>query len=129
MIKYILYYPILFISTISFAQNNSIPLSDITTLGKYTGKTVTITGTISKIMWSHIVAPPKEYPIIEYFDSGNSQIVIYLKKITHCDGSVRITGKVIKIKGASSQKGSSLESKAEGITEYHMAVDTCECIE
>jgi hypothetical protein len=131
MIKYILHFPILlvFFGTISIAQNNAISLQNTKSLSQYVGKTVTVTGTISKIIWAHIAAPPKGYPVIEYLDSDNFQTVLYLKQKTKCEGNVQITGRVVEIKGASSPKGSSQKSKAEGITEYHIAVDEYKCIE
>jgi hypothetical protein len=111
------------------ARSDLISVQNAESLYLYEGKTVTLSGSYSKIMWTHVIAPPREYPIVEYFDSGKTQIVIYLKQNVPCKGKARITGKVIEIRGVSSPAGSDKKSKAEGITEYHIAVDSLECIE
>jgi hypothetical protein len=112
----------------SIAQNTPISLADTGLLHLYTGRTVTVTGIISNIMQTHIIAPPDGYPIVEYLDSDKTQTVMYLKKKSGCSGKVRITGKVLSIHGAPTPENSKLKSKAEGFVEYHIAVDACECI-
>jgi len=87
------------------------------------GAMVTIEGTVAREIWQHMVAPPKGYGHETYFDMGTFQIVIYSKDQIECDGTVRATGTVVRIEGSSKNP-----RRKEACTEYHVAVDSWECL-
>lgn len=87
------------------------------------GARVTIEGKVAREIWQHMMAPPGGYGHETYFDMGRFQIVIYSRDLIECDGTVRATGTVVKIEGSSKNP-----RRKEACTEYHVAVDSWECL-
>ncbi len=87
------------------------------------GARVVIEGKVAREIWQHMMAPPSGYGHETYFDMGRLQIVIYSKDIIECGGTVRATGTVVKIEGQSKNP-----RRKEACTEYHVAVDSWECL-
>lgn len=87
------------------------------------GERVVIEGRVAREIWQHMMAPPAGYGHETYFDMGKSQIVIYSKTPVACGGTVRAEGRVVKIEGSSKDP-----RRKEACTEYHVAVDSWECL-
>ncbi len=87
------------------------------------GARVVIEGKVAREIWQHMMAPPRGYGHETYFDMGKFQIVLYSKDRIECAGTVRATGTVVKIEGSSKDP-----RRKEACTEYHVAVDSWECI-
>jgi hypothetical protein len=87
------------------------------------GARVVIEGKVANEIWQHMMAPAKGYPHETYFDMGRGQIVIYTKNPVECAGIVRASGTVVKLEGSSKDP-----RRKETCTEYHVAVDSWECL-
>ncbi len=87
------------------------------------GARVVIEGTVAREIWQHMMAPPRGYGHETYFDMGGGQIVVYSKEPIACDGTVRASGTVVKIEGSSKDP-----RRKEAVTEYHVAIDSWECL-
>lgn len=93
-------------------------------LAENEGKSINVVGKISNIMWQHIQTYLETHPHDNYFDLENGfQIIIYSKDPISCDEKVEIIGKVIKVEGIRDPR-----SKADGLSEYHLVVDSWKCI-
>ncbi len=93
-------------------------------LAENEGKSINVVGKISNIMWQHIQTYLETHPHDNYFDLENGfQIIIYSKDPISCDEKVEIIGKVIKVEGIRDSR-----SKADGLSEYHLVVDSWKCI-
>ncbi|MBP7737842.1 MAG: hypothetical protein KA369_17810 [Spirochaetes bacterium] len=87
------------------------------------GARVVVEGAVAREIWQHMMAPPRGYGHETYFDMGKQQIVIYSKGPIACEGRVRASGTVVKIEGSSKDP-----RRKEACTEYHVAVDSWECL-
>ena len=69
-------------------------------LAKNEGKTITITGKISNIVWQHIISTTNSHPYSSYLDLEDGyQIIIYTKNQLACKERVEVKGKVIRVEG------------------------------
>lgn len=105
------------------ARSHGPVINDAARLKEFAGKRVEVEGSISTIIWQHMVQPTKEYPIEQYFDIGNYQIVIYMKKPIPCKGAMRVIGTVVELLGSSKDP-----RRKETVTEYHINVDSWRCL-
>jgi hypothetical protein len=88
------------------------------------GKTITISGKISNVVWQHAISPTKSHPYLSYFDLKDGyQIILYAKNQITCKERVEVTGEVVRVKVNNDAK-----SKAAGHVEYHIIADTWKCI-
>jgi hypothetical protein len=91
------------------------------------GKTITLTGNISKTPWQHLIQFFDDRTNINYFDLDNGeQIVIYSYEPITCIGKMKIKGEVIITEGGSKRPQ---KIQTEKYIEYQLLVDTWECIE
>ncbi|MFW9973299.1 MAG: hypothetical protein ACFFDF_24155 [Candidatus Odinarchaeota archaeon] len=61
------------------------------------GKTVTIIGKLSKVIWQHLTVFIDSLPYMNYFDLEDGyQIVIYSKDSILCEEKIEVDGKLIK---------------------------------
>ncbi|QEE15196.1 hypothetical protein DSAG12_01020 [Promethearchaeum syntrophicum] len=91
---------------------------------------VSIVGTISDIMWQHMIAYEPGYPEILYFDpkNGDNQMVLYAKaQIKNIPNKyVKVFGIVKEIK-SSGEKGQKIEDG--DYREYHLIVSRYEYVD
>ena len=93
-------------------------------LAQNEGKTITITGKISDVIWQHIISATKSHPYLFYFDLKDGyQIIVYTKNQINCEERVEVTGEVIRV-----EVNEDADSKAEGLVEYNLIADTWKCI-
>ena len=92
------------------------------------GLPVVAQGKISDRPWQHLVGSV-EGKTAEYFDlQDGSQIIVYVTETPDCPEGVRVSGKVIEIRGASKRPGEA-ESKAGGdFSELHIDVASFRCV-
>ena len=94
------------------------------------GQDFSIIGTISDIMWQHMIAYEPDYPEILYFDpkDGGAQIVLYAKTpiANKPQKYVKVFGKVKEIK-STRQKGQKIEDG--DYREYHLIVNRYEYVD
>ena len=91
------------------------------------GKTLTIKGKITGIMWQHMFQDIEGYPNTNYVDlEENAQIVVYSKEPITCKGQIEVTGEIIKV---GHEKGDPREKIPDEYWEYHMIVESWKCIE
>ena len=91
------------------------------------GQYITLTGTISKTPWQHLIQFFDDRSNINYFDLDNGeQIVIYTFEPITCIGKMKITGEVILTEGGSKRPQ---KIQTETYIEYQILVDTWECID
>jgi hypothetical protein len=105
------------------AKPGKLVIRDTGALQGREGMRVVIEGRVASEIWQHMMAPPPGYSHETYFDMGGYQIVIYSKELIHCSATVRATGTVLKIEGSSKDP-----RRKEAVTEYHVAVDSWECL-
>lgn len=116
------------ILTMLCGSANAAAIKDAGDLANYVGKTVTVKGVVSGIMWQHIMAWPKGYDFETYLDIGKSQTVIYSKEKIDCKGGLEVTGKVILVASGPDRPGERTKCGASGgCGEYHIAADKWEC--
>ena len=90
------------------------------------GKTLTIKGKITGIMWQHMFQDIEGYPNTNYVDlEENAQIVVYSKEPITCKGDIEVTGEIIKV---GHEKGDPREKIPDEYWEYHMIVEYWKCI-
>lgn len=84
------------------------------------GKNITVTGSISEIIWQHLISYQNDFPHSSYFDLKDGyQVVLYSKDRIPKNKKIEITGKVIKIKGPSKR----LSKVNEDYSEYQILVN------
>jgi hypothetical protein len=98
-------------------------LEDTVRMPEYTGKKVCLKGRISRTPWQHMISVQQGYPIPDYFDVGDFQIVIYSREPVRCKGDVLVYGTVVLIEGETKNP-----NRKESATEYHLKVDRWECL-
>jgi len=93
-------------------------------LAQNEGKTITITGKISNVIWQHVINTTKSHPYPSYFDLKDGyQIIIYTKNQITCKERVEVKGEVIRVEVHEDE-----DSKAAGLVEYHILADAWKCI-
>jgi hypothetical protein len=91
------------------------------------GKSVKITGKISKVIWQHLTAFFDSHPYMNYFDLDDGyQIVIYTKESISCEDIIETNGKLIKTEGTRKNPRSKVDDK---YFEYQLLVDSWKCLE
>lgn len=103
-------------------MNEYAVLEDTAQMSKYEGRKICLKGQISRTPWQHMIGMIDGYPVAEYFDVDDYQIVIYSKEPIQCTGSFLVYGMVIKIEGEHKNP-----ARKESATEYHLRVDKWEC--
>ncbi len=93
-----------------------------TDLYKNVGRTITVNGEVSNVMWQHMIQFTKEYPHSIYLDFDKGQTVVYSKEPIECKGKISVIGRVIKIEG-----GSKDPRRKEAVDEYHIQADKWTC--
>ena len=90
------------------------------------GKSITLTGKISKIMWQHIFGHFPSHPIENFFDlPDDSQLVVYSTEPLPEKFDLEITGKVIEIYGPPKRPEEKQESKVDDTySEYHILLES-----
>lgn len=82
---------------------------------------ITIKGSLSKVIWQHLVGYFEEYPHSEYFDLEDGfQTIIYTKEKIESSELLEVTGKVVEIAG----RGKRPTDSEEIYKEYHILVDS-----
>lgn len=102
-------------------------IKDAGDLANYVGRTVTVKGVVSGIMWQHIVAYPEGYNFETYLDIGKGQTVVYSKVKIDCKGALKVTGKVIQVAGEPDKPGEATKLGDSKYGEYHIVADKWEC--
>ncbi len=102
-------------------------IKDAGDLANYIGKTVTVSGVVSGVMWQHIMAYPEGYNFETYLDIGKGQTVVYSKEKIDCKGGLKATGKVIQVTGDADKPGERTKLGDSKYGEYHIAADKWEC--
>ena len=105
-------------------MNDYVVLEDTVPMSEYVDKKVCLMGKVSNIPWQHMIAMVDGYPVIEYFDVKDYQIVIYAETPIECNGMVKLYGTVLEVQG----EGKRYEPGDELYTEYHLLVDRWECV-
>lgn len=111
----------------SEGKSEYVPVDDARTLSAYEGRKVRVKGKISEAPWQHLIASPDSFPIATYFDIGDYQIMVYSSEPIACADSTRsisIKGTVIKV-----QSKDKHPKADEVLTEFHITVDSWECID
>ncbi|MBD3215597.1 MAG: hypothetical protein GF311_23505 [Candidatus Lokiarchaeota archaeon] len=89
------------------------------------GNTISIVGTISSIIWQHMLIHDEAQSEINYIDLENGfQLVVYTEKEINCPNEVEIIGKVIKVKGSKNPRS----KLSDEYCEYHLIADSWKCI-
>jgi hypothetical protein len=96
--------------------------NDARQLRESEGKTVTLSGTVSRMPWQHIIGNI-EGKRVEYFDlPDGDQIVIYVPENFNCSGRVKLTGKSFRVEAGAKRPGSE-----ERFVDYQLNVTSWEC--
>jgi len=90
------------------------------------GEEVTIEGAVAKAIWQHMIrgVSGKQEVYVDLPDQ--TQTVAYIDMAFNCKGRIRLTGKVIELRGGS-KRGSKIDDKA--YVEYHLDVTRWECLD
>ena len=86
------------------------------------GKTITIKGEITGIMWQHYAGSFEGYPYTNYVDlEENPQIIIYSKEPIEHKGKIEVTGEIVQVGHEATDENVKIQ---EEFWEYHMLVDS-----
>ena len=92
------------------------------------GLPVVADGKISDRPWQHLVGSV-EGKTAEYFDlPDGSQTIIYVTETPSCPDRVRVSGKVIEIRGASKRPGEPESKAGDDFSELHIDVTRYRCV-
>jgi hypothetical protein len=92
-------------------------------LSKSHERQMTVEGKLAKVVWQHIIKViPGKRPYYLDLDDG-TQIVVYAKPGFHCQGRVRVSGKVVEVRAKSKRP-----SDEEIFSEHHIDVDDWKCL-
>ena len=93
-------------------------------LAQNKGKTITVTGKISNVVWQHIISATNSHPYFSYFDLEDGyQIIIYTENQIKCKERMEVRGEVLKV-----EVNEDADSKGAGLVEYHIMADNWKCI-
>ena len=98
-----------------------IEVKDLGNLEELEDKKIKVKGSISDLPWQHLIHQPETHPVINYFDVGRLQIVIYSKEEISYKGLINVFGTIIKIVGKSKRP-----EIVKRHWEYQMIVDKWE---
>ena len=87
---------------------------------------LTVEGKVAKAIWQHMIqgVPGKQEVYVDLEDQ--TQTVAYIDPAFNCKGRIRLTGKVIELRGGS-KRGSKIDDKE--YVEYHLDVTRWECLD
>lgn len=92
------------------------------------GQSIVVRGSISKIPWQHLIAPPPG-KVVDYLDlEDGGQTVIYVDKTPPCRGLVEVEGVVLELRGRSKRPGGQPGKVDETYSELQIDVARYRCV-
>jgi hypothetical protein len=90
------------------------------------GQEVTLEGRVAEAVWQHMIqgVPGKTEVYVDLDDQ--TQTVAYIDPAFHCKGHIRLTGKVVELRGGS-KRGGKIDDKE--YVEHHLDVTRWECLD
>jgi hypothetical protein len=94
---------------------------------KKVGKEATLEGRVAEAIWQHLIKGVAGKTEVYIDLDDKTQTVAYIDPAFDCKGKVRLTGKVVEVRGGSKRPGSKIDDQE--YVEYHLDVSRWECLD
>ena len=91
------------------------------------GDEIVIEGKVAEAIWQHLIKGVAGKTEVYIDLDDKTQTVAYIDPAFDCKGKVRLTGKVVEVRGGSKRPGSKIDDRE--YVEYHMDVSRWECLD
>ena len=116
-----------FIFMLSLSGFLSFACASNTHWTKQVGGETTLEGKVAEAIWQHLILGVAGKTEVYIDLPDKTQTVAYIDPAFNCKGQVRLTGKVVEVRGGSKRPGSKIDDQE--YVEYHLDVTRWECLD